>query len=222
MPCQSGRLVINLMMLAAVGQTLQHVLQADEPFHAYTGVHCLARVRQAYTKYDTRIGKSWRLIFHRPTSHMAERFLKLAGPLLDTEVRGPLVNPIPPACNCTYWDYNPTFHLNRKRSGLKPQGYGMFGAFPVSVAMELVAYHLDGVLGTNIVPKGNLFSMSLDEWAAWFTEHVCCSPQQIHTHFDQMPRTLRAYGWLTEVVDFAEMHMTSNSNRSGKLPSSPC
>lgn len=168
------------------------------PPHYHDAAH-LARVKQLYP--DVSPGKFWRLTFHRPepaASLMEARQLELLGPWMDASDATRRMDPIPPDCNCSYWPapvadqlFQPTFYPEARP-------HFRFGAHARQVVDALLAAHIDGALRTNVVPRGNLFSLSLPLWAEWFAEHLCCAPSQMRAHTQAAPASLRAYGWLSD------------------------
>ena len=177
----------------------------------FTDARHLARVKQAFKSYSDRIGKSWLLTFHVPAPKMAVRYLKLLGPWLDVKKGTRFVDPIPPSCNCTHWR-SPQYLKDQEAllrfasSGDKRKMHFQFGASPSALVGQLLAFHIDSVLGTGIVPFGNLFSVGVDHWKEWFTEHVCCRPDQMQEYTGAMPDKthLRAFGWISEMVEVVE------------------
>ena len=111
--------------------------------------------------------------------------------------------------NCTevrkQWpNYNPKIHsaeeMKKKEEKSTNPGENLLN--------ELLAYHVDRVLGFDTVPRGKLVWITPDEWLEWFAEHFCAHKSSEAQFLHDLVRRQRGdlpglsvVGWLQDYVD---------------------
>jgi hypothetical protein len=69
------------------------------------------------------------------------------------------------------------------------------------ILAEMVAFHVDRVLGLYSVPPGKLVALSThDVGVHWAHRHLCTNRERYKAYADEIPEGARMLGWLSVVV----------------------